>query len=124
MSRFLPEHQFKRSAPVDFYIDRLPRQHVYDTLFSIVCRLLVFSLTTKTPIVTPRFPAGGLASYTPLKQSSGADFELGVSRLTPAAPTARPSDPTSSEDPEEFLKPADESETVTWSSETSADILF
>ena len=40
----------------------------------------------------------------------------------PAAPTARPAE--NPEDVDQFLKPADESETVTWSSETSADILF
>ncbi|XP_043229918.1 nascent polypeptide-associated complex subunit alpha, muscle-specific form-like [Amphibalanus amphitrite] len=98
-----------------------PSTHEYPSEMSLLALETSVSTTDGDGSATTG-KLGGLASYTPHKLSTGADFELGVSRLTPAAPTARPAE--NPEDGDQFLKPADESETVTWSSETSADILF
>jgi len=80
------------------------------------------SASNGAPSAAPA-PLRGLASYTPSKLAASSDFELGVSRLNPAVsapgPSARILSPT-----DEFLKPADDADTVAWSSEMSADILF
>ncbi|KAK8736711.1 hypothetical protein OTU49_004609 [Cherax quadricarinatus] len=68
---------------------------------------------------------GGLASYTPSKIQIGSTFELGVSRTAPPVPTPPPAPPVQSERAEEeYLRPADETETVTWSAESTSDMLF
>lgn len=79
------------------------------------------------------FPVGGssLASYTPSKVHLGSeDFQLGVTR---AAPLLLPhtTDVSQSshsermeEEEEDYLKPAEDSETVAWSAETASDLLF
>jgi hypothetical protein len=72
-----------------------------------------------------------LASYTPSKVHLGSeDFQLGVTRAAPLLPT-RATDMSESsgskqkdEEEEDYLKPAEDSETVTWSSETASDLLF
>ncbi|GLH08518.1 Uncharacterized protein GBIM_13735 [Gryllus bimaculatus] len=80
-------------------------------------------------------PLGGssLASYTPSKVHLGSeDFQLGVTRANPAGaavdPISKASDSSSVNsadlEQEEYLKPAEESETVAWSAETTADLLF
>ncbi|XP_069689492.1 uncharacterized protein bif [Periplaneta americana] len=78
-------------------------------------------------------PLGGssLASYTPSKIHLGSeDFQLGVTRAAPLLPPrtteiAASSDSKSKgEEEEDYLKPAEDSETVTWSSETASDLLF
>lgn len=68
---------------------------------------------------------GGLASYTPSKIQLGSTFELGVSRTPPPvqAPPPVPSAPSERVE-EDYLRPADESETVTWSAESTSDMLF
>ncbi|CAL4102582.1 unnamed protein product [Meganyctiphanes norvegica] len=70
---------------------------------------------------------GGLASYTPSKIQMDSEFKLGVSRTTPINPPAStPGPPAVTERPEEeeYLRPADESETVMWSSGSTSDMLF
>ncbi|XP_042218147.1 uncharacterized protein LOC121863526 [Homarus americanus] len=68
---------------------------------------------------------GGLASYTPSKIQIGSTFELGVSRTAPPVQTPPPAPPAQSERvEEEYLRPADETETVTWSAESTSDMLF
>ncbi|KAG7177636.1 hypothetical protein Hamer_G008280 [Homarus americanus] len=67
----------------------------------------------------------GLASYTPSKIQIGSTFELGVSRTAPPVQTPPPAPPAQSERvEEEYLRPADETETVTWSAESTSDMLF
>lgn len=72
-----------------------------------------------------KIPVGGLASYTPSKIQLGSTFELGVSRTPPPvqAPPPVPSAPSERVE-EDYLRPADESETVTWSAESTSDMLF
>lgn len=68
---------------------------------------------------------GGLASYTPSKIQIGSSFELGVSRTAPSVQASPPTPPVQTErSEEEYLRPADESETVTWSAESTSDMLF
>lgn len=68
---------------------------------------------------------GGLASYTPSKIQIGSSFELGVSRTAPPVQASPPIPPVQTERvEEEYLRPADESETVTWSAESTSDMLF
>ncbi|XP_045129687.1 nascent polypeptide-associated complex subunit alpha, muscle-specific form-like isoform X1 [Portunus trituberculatus] len=68
---------------------------------------------------------GGLASYTPSKIQIGSTFELGVSRTAPTVQTSPPAPPPQTQKAEdEYLRPADESETVTWSAESTSDMLF
>lgn len=77
-------------------------------------------------------PLGGssLASYTPSKVHLGSeDFQLGVTRAAPAvdpvSKTPESSNTNGGElEQDEYLKPAEESETVAWSAETTADLLF
>lgn len=76
-------------------------------------------------VVTLDLSAGGLASYTPSKIQIGSTFELGVSRTAPPVQTAPPAPPPQTEKTEEeYLRPADETETVTWSAESTSDMLF
>lgn len=80
------------------------------------------------------FPVGGssLASYTPSKVQLGSeDFQLGVTRAAPLLlpHTTDVSQSTQSEQMEEeeeadYLKPAEDSDTVAWSAETASDLLF
>jgi len=78
-------------------------------------------------------PLGGssLASYTPSKVHLGSeDFQLGVTRAAPLLlpHTTDVSQSSHSEWMEEeevdYLKPAEDSETVAWSAETASDLLF
>jgi hypothetical protein len=81
-------------------------------------------------------PVGGssLASYTPSKVHLGhEDFQLGVTRAAPLLPlrTTDMSESSGSkqkeeeeEEEEDYLKPAEDNETVAWSSETASDLLF
>lgn len=79
-------------------------------------------------------PVGGssLASYTPSKIHLGSeDFQLGVTRAAPLLPhrttdtaVSSGSKQTQDEEEEDYLKPAEDSETVAWSSETASDLLF
>ncbi|KAJ9582033.1 hypothetical protein L9F63_003616, partial [Diploptera punctata] len=76
-------------------------------------------------------PLGGssLASYTPSKVHLGSeDFQLGVTRATPLLPPripdTQPNHKEEEQEEEEYLKPAEDSETVAWSSETASDLLF
>lgn len=76
-------------------------------------------------VVTFNLSTGGLASYTPSKIQIGSTFELGVSRTAPPVQTAPPVPPPQTEKTEEeYLRPADETETVTWSAESTSDMLF
>lgn len=78
--------------------------------------------------------AGGssLASYTPSKvHLATEDFQLGVTRAAPLLPphTTDVSQSSGSErmveeEEEDYLKPAEDSETVAWSAETASDLLF
>lgn len=79
------------------------------------------------------FPVGGssLASYTPSKVHLGSeDFQLGVTRAAPLLlPHATDVSQSShsermEEEEEDYLKPAEDSETVAWSAETASDLLF
>ncbi|MPC19017.1 hypothetical protein E2C01_011922 [Portunus trituberculatus] len=55
----------------------------------------------------------GLASYTPSKIQIGSTFELGVSRTAPTVQTSPPAPPPQTQKAEdEYLRPADESETM------------
>jgi len=66
---------------------------------------------------------GGLCSYTPSKVHIENTFELGVSRVvSPQAPTAQVVTTTTSDQSQDYLKPAEEN--VPWSAETSSDLLF
>ncbi|XP_068220959.1 uncharacterized protein [Palaemon carinicauda] len=80
----------------------------------------------KQPIlIIFKIPIGGLASYTPSKIQIGSSFELGVSRTAPTVQATPPTPPVPTERAEEeYLRPADESETVTWSAESTSDMLF
>jgi len=53
--------------------------------------------------------------------SPAEGFQLGVTRVAAMCPT--PTQSTSAEE-DEFLKPAQAEESVTWSKETGADLLF
>ncbi|KAK4301595.1 hypothetical protein Pmani_026262 [Petrolisthes manimaculis] len=67
----------------------------------------------------------GLASYTPSKIQIGSTFELGVSRTHPPPQAPPPAPPAPMEvTEEEYLRPADDNETVTWSAESTSDMLF
>lgn len=78
------------------------------------------------------FPVGGssLASYTPSKVHLGSeDFQLGVTRaasllLPHTTDVSQSSYSERMEEKEDYLKPAEDSETVTWSAETGSDLLF
>lgn len=78
------------------------------------------------------FPVGGssLASYTPSKVLLGSeDFQLGVTRaaallLSHTTDVSQSSHHERMEEEEDYLKPAEDSETVTWSAETASDLLF
>lgn len=77
------------------------------------------------PTDGPSASQGGLASYTPSKIQIGSTFELGVSRTAPTVQTSPPGPPPQTQKTEdEYLRPADESETVTWSAESTSDMLF
>ncbi|XP_059484006.1 titin [Neocloeon triangulifer] len=67
--------------------------------------------------------SGSLASYTPSKILMSDDtFELGVTRAAAMTPILQPSQP---QEDSFLLKPADDEETVAWSSESaSSDLLF
>ncbi|KAK3890683.1 hypothetical protein Pcinc_005377 [Petrolisthes cinctipes] len=68
---------------------------------------------------------GGLASYTPSKIQIGSTFELGVSRTHPPPQAPPPAPPAPMEvTEEEYLRPAEDNETVTWSAESTSDMLF
>ena len=87
--------------------------------------LLVILCFEAVIVVTLNLSAGGLASYTPSKIQIGSTFELGVSRTAPSVQTSPPAAPPQTEKTEdEYLRPADESETVTWSAESTSDMLF
>lgn len=76
-------------------------------------------------VTIPISLTGGLASYTPSKIQIGSTFELGVSRTAPPVQAPPPVPPSQSERvEEEYLRPADETETVTWSAESTSDMLF
>ncbi|KAK7083630.1 hypothetical protein SK128_018741, partial [Halocaridina rubra] len=67
----------------------------------------------------------GLASYTPSKIQIGSSFELGVSRTAPTVQPSPPTPPVQTERVEEdYLRPADETETVMWSAGSNSDMLF
>lgn len=78
------------------------------------------------------FPVGGssLASYTPSKVHLGSeDFQLGVTRAAPlllprTTDMSQSSHSEQMEEEEDYLKPAEDSETVAWSAETASDLLF
>ncbi|XP_071519470.1 uncharacterized protein [Panulirus ornatus] len=81
--------------------------------------------TTTSPLDPTNTTPGGLASYTPSKIQIGSTFELGVSRTAPPVQAPPPVPPAQSERvEEEYLRPADETETVTWSAESTSDMLF
>ena len=70
-----------------------------------------------------------MASYTPSKVLLGSeDFQLGVTRASPLLPPriseTEPNHSNEEEEEEEYLKPAADSETIAWSSETASDLLF
>lgn len=84
-------------------------------------------------------PGVGLASYTPSKLALGNTFELGVSRTlgsSPLPPTSKRPQPEGGESDalvgekvpsglgEDYLRPAGEEETVTWSAGGTSDMLF
>ncbi|RXG71784.1 hypothetical protein Avbf_06482 [Armadillidium vulgare] len=73
--------------------------------------------------IAPLSP-GGLASYTPSKLKLNESFELGVSRSTVPHPPTPPKGKESLEEELSHVRPADESQTVTWSSENAPDMLF
>ena len=53
-----------------------------------------------------------------------SDFQLGVTKA-PQPPTTPPkSESNKTNDDDEYLRPADENNTIVWSSETAADLLF
>lgn len=92
---------------------------------SETCLLEEAGLLPPTSPEGPSASQGGLASYTPSKIQIGSTFELGVSRTAPPvqpAPAAPP--PQTEKTEEEYLRPADETETVTWSAESTSDMLF
>ncbi|CAB3367670.1 Hypothetical predicted protein [Cloeon dipterum] len=65
---------------------------------------------------------GSLASYTPSKMSEDT-FELGVTRAAAMTPVLQP--PSQPQEDSFLLKPADDEDTVAWSSESaSSDLLF
>lgn len=81
----------------------------------------------------------GLASYTPSKLVLGNTFELGVSRTLPPGsastlpPTSKRPQPEGGEGDaiivdkrhgEDYLRPAGEEETITWSEGGTTDMLF
>lgn len=55
-----------------------------------------------------------------------SDFQLGVTKAPqpPPNPPPRENNKTNEEDVDEYLRPADENNTIVWSSETAADLLF
>ncbi|XP_063216261.1 nascent polypeptide-associated complex subunit alpha, muscle-specific form [Bacillus rossius redtenbacheri] len=78
----------------------------------------------------PSMPSGGssLASYTPSKAQLGSeDFQLGITRTAPVAvtvPAAPVLDARELDAEETYLTPAQDADTVAWSAETAADLLF
>lgn len=68
---------------------------------------------------------GSLASYTPSKVLLGNEgFQLGVTRAV-SSPLPSPKSEASAElGEEDYLKPAEDDEVVTWSAGKTADLLF
>nr|CAD7438449.1 unnamed protein product [Timema bartmani] len=63
--------------------------------------------------------------YTPSKVHLGTEnFQLGITRATPPPPVPSPPPARDADDLEEYLKPALDEDTVPWSTETAADLLF
>lgn len=67
---------------------------------------------------------GNLASYTPSKVSMTSDFQLGVTKAPQPPPNPPPRENNKTNEEDEYLRPADENNTIVWSSETAADLLF
>ncbi|KAK6631854.1 hypothetical protein RUM43_013920 [Polyplax serrata] len=87
------------------------------------------STCPRTPGLPIALRCGNLASYTPSKVPLSTDFQLGITKTIAPPPPKSASQEVANEaedevEEESCLRPADESSTVQWSSETAADLLF